>query len=93
MSCLAGGFVLRLKRGLIANEDTYCAGERQQLIQDLHQTVAKVFVQWEQLNDLFITCRARRHKEMVGSLLCWQARMVYFYHIEAAMIYCGKNPY
>ena len=74
-------------------ERRYCAGKRQQLVQDLHQTITKVLVQWKQLNDLFVTCRARRHKEMAGSLLRWQARMVYFYHIEAVMIHCGKNPY
>jgi len=71
----------------------HCAGERKQLVQDLRQTVAKVFAQWEQLNDLIVVCRAWRHKEMAGSLLCWRARVVYFYHIKATMIECSKNPY
>ncbi|KAG9309406.1 hypothetical protein JVU11DRAFT_10655 [Chiua virens] len=48
-------------------KERYCTGERMKLMQDVHQIAANVFAQWEQLNNLTITCEAQRHKEVAKS--------------------------
>ena len=64
----------------------YCAGEKQELVSDLCQTATEVFSQWMHLNELIMTCKAWRYKEMTESLFCWRARIIYSYLNKATLL-------